>query len=95
MTVLEADKRGVRVAFLSYTSIFSPSSAATLQRPGMATIRVDTFFQPHPFHTEVPGLPPTVLTRPVAEDLAVVEEAVASGMGERDLSAVAELLRRP
>ena len=82
------EKKGTRVAFLSYTSIFVPSSSATQTRPGMATVRVDTFFQPHPFHAEVPGLPPTVLTRPDAEDLAAVEEAVRAAKADADVVVV-------
>jgi poly-gamma-glutamate synthesis protein (capsule biosynthesis protein) len=82
------DKRGTRVAFLSYTSIFSPSSAATERRPGMATVRVETFFRPHPLHDEAPGLPPTVLTRPDADDLAAVQDAIRDAKRNADVLVV-------
>lgn len=82
------EKRGVRVAFLSYTSIFFPSASATPTRPGMATVRVETFFQPHALHAEVPGLPPKVLTRPDAGDLAAAEEAVRAAKGDADIVVV-------
>src|SRR5439155_12759478 len=82
------EKRGTRVAFLCYTSIFKPSASATAQRPGMATVHVETFFQPHPLLAEVPGLPPTVLTRPDADDLTSVEDAVREAKHNSDVVVV-------
>jgi len=54
----------------------------------MATVHVDTYFRPHPLHAEVPGLPPTVLTQPDADDLAGVQESVRQAKGDADIVVV-------
>lgn len=68
--VIERD--GERIALLSYTSVFTPSFAATRDRGGVATVRVTTDYQAPPRLAEVPGSPPVIRTAPDVEDLAAV-----------------------
>lgn len=82
-TLLEArqpaivERRGVRLGFLSYTSVFWPvGHAAGPDRPGVATVRATTAYQPHPRTLEMPGAPPLVVTAPDAGELAALVEDV-------------------
>ena len=60
--------RGTRVAFLSYTSVFTPGFEATANRPGMAVVRVDTTYRiPKRLH-EMPGSPLDIITTPDFND---------------------------
>lgn len=64
------ERNGASVAFLSYTSVFHPSYAATDVRGGLSTIRATTNYEPHRLVDEAPGSPPTVRTQPDPADLA-------------------------
>lgn len=63
-----------RIGFLALTTNFPFDwYAATDQRPGVAGVRVRTLYTPDwQMGKEHPGWPPTVVTQPVAEDLARV-----------------------
>ena len=64
------ETKGVRIGFLSYTSVFWPvGHAATPHSPGVATIKAHTAYQPGPRALEMPGAPPTVITYPDSEEL--------------------------
>lgn len=53
------DRQGTRVGFLAYTSIFAAHGhAATGDRPGVATLKAHTSYQPDPRVAEVPGRAP-------------------------------------
>lgn len=55
--------RGVRLGFLSYTSVFWPvGHAAGPHTPGVSTVRAHTAYQPGRRALEMPGSPPTVVT---------------------------------
>ncbi len=54
---------GSRFAFLSYSSVFQPGAfPATADRPGIATVRVHTAYQPSPRVFEQPGSPAIPVT---------------------------------
>lgn len=74
LTLEEAHKpavlewRGTRVAFLSYTSVFTPGFEATADRPGMAVVKVETTYRiPKRLH-EMPGSPLDITTTPDPTD---------------------------
>ena len=71
------ERRGVRSAFLAYTSVFWPvGHAASKETPGVATIQAHTAYQPHARLAEMPGGPPTVLTWPDATQLTAMRQDV-------------------
>jgi len=56
--------QGARVAFLSYTSVFTAGFEATPDRPGLAVVKVETSYNvPSRLH-EMPGSPLEVTTTP-------------------------------
>jgi poly-gamma-glutamate synthesis protein (capsule biosynthesis protein) len=78
------ERRGVKVAFLAYSSVFAPAYAATPKQGGIATVRVATTFEPHPRHLEVPGSPPIVRTIPDPKDVAAMEDDVRRAKKDAD-----------
>jgi poly-gamma-glutamate synthesis protein (capsule biosynthesis protein) len=68
---------GTRVGVLAFTSVFWPDGhAATDSRPGVATIRVATAYEPHWRVHEMPGGPAVVRTIPDPDELAAALEAI-------------------
>jgi poly-gamma-glutamate capsule biosynthesis protein CapA/YwtB (metallophosphatase superfamily) len=51
------ERQGMRIAFLSYTSVFAPGFDAGPERPGMAVVRVNTVYKVPPRLHEMPGSP--------------------------------------
>jgi poly-gamma-glutamate capsule biosynthesis protein CapA/YwtB (metallophosphatase superfamily) len=82
------ERNGVRVAFLSYTSVFAASFPARKDRAGVATVRVQTGFVPHPRTFEQPGTPPVVLTTPEADELDAVRADIRQAKQEADVVVV-------
>ena len=83
------ERKGVRSAFLSYTSVFWPvGHAAGQDTPGVATIRAHTAYQPNPRIPEMPGGPPTVITWPDEAQLAAMQADVHAAREEADVVVV-------
>jgi poly-gamma-glutamate synthesis protein (capsule biosynthesis protein) len=61
-------KKGYRVGFISYTCLYGPGFRATKERPGVATFKVNTAYQPPPRVLEQPGTPPIVVTFPDSKE---------------------------
>ncbi len=62
-------KNGVRVGFLSYAcTVFPYLHAADESTPGIAALRVDTWYKP-PRNLDKPGTPMEIMTIPVEADL--------------------------
>jgi poly-gamma-glutamate synthesis protein (capsule biosynthesis protein) len=60
--------KGTRIAFLSYTSVYTAGFEATPNRPGMAVIKIETSYRvPRRLH-ELPGAPLDVTTTPDSTD---------------------------
>jgi len=70
------ERKGKKVAFLAYSSVFAPAYAATPEQGGMATVRVSTAFEPHARHLEVPGSPPIIHTIADPKDAGAMIEDV-------------------
>lgn len=79
------ERKGNRVAFLSYSSVFVPPFAATKERGGIATVSVETAYQPQPRLSEVPGSPPIIRTFPDPGDAAAMAEDVRKAKQAADV----------
>lgn len=75
------EKNGVKVAFLAYCSILQNGYAAGQDRPGVAPIRVHTYYEAFDYQ---PGVPPKVVTVPYAEDLAALTEDIKNAKSRAD-----------
>lgn len=69
-------RAGTHVALLSYTSVFTPGFEATPDRPGLATVRVETTYRVPPRLHEVPGSPLIATTTPDPRDVARLEQDI-------------------
>lgn len=67
------EMKGVRVAFLAYCSILNKGYEAGPHKPGVAPLRVDTYYKTVDYQA---GVPPEVITVPLAEDLEAMLEEV-------------------
>jgi len=79
------ERKGNRIAFLSYSSVFVPPFAATRDRGGIATVSVGTAYQPQPRVVEVPGSPPIIRTFPDPEDAAAMVADIGKAKRNADL----------
>ena len=68
------ERNNVKVAFLAYNSIMREGYAATAHSPGIAPMRVDSYYKPMDWQ---PGTPPRVVTIPWAQDVEAMREDVA------------------
>jgi poly-gamma-glutamate synthesis protein (capsule biosynthesis protein) len=76
-TPFVAAVKGIRFGFLSYTSVFWPvGHAATADKPGCATIKIHTGYQPGRRALEMPGADPVIMTVPDGNELAAVKADV-------------------
>ncbi len=82
------ERRGTRVAFLAYTSIFTPGFAATDAAPGQATVKVETGYRIHPRAYEQPGAPVEFVFAPEAGDHKALLEDVRRAREQADVVVV-------
>jgi poly-gamma-glutamate synthesis protein (capsule biosynthesis protein) len=75
------EKGGVKVGFLAYASVILPQYWATEEQPGVAPLRVNTYYEPYEFQ---PGCPARVITIPVERDVADMQEDIARLRGQVD-----------
>ncbi len=67
---LVLERKGVRIGILHFNSLVWPENhRAGADRPGVATLRATTSYQPHRRIHEMPGGPARVLTAPLPSDL--------------------------
>lgn len=77
------ERDGIRIAFLGFCTVYPVGYEARPNRPGLAPLRVRTFYaDPDPNMWE-PGIPPLVQTVPFPDDLRRYREAIA---GARELA---------
>jgi poly-gamma-glutamate synthesis protein (capsule biosynthesis protein) len=76
------ERNGVRVAFLAYCSVLQEGYAATAREPGVAPLRVHTYYTAAEYQ---PGMPPRVVTVPYAEDLEALVQDVSAVRAEADV----------
>lgn len=72
------------VALLAYSSVFPIGFEAREGVPGVAPLRVDTFYSLPDTHFWTPGVPPRMRTIPWQEDLAALADDVAKARGLAD-----------
>jgi hypothetical protein len=83
------ERAGIRVAFLGFCTVYPIGYEARGDRPGLAPLRVRTYYgDPDPNFWE-PGIDPIVETVPFAADLDLFREAIASARREADFVVVA------
>ncbi len=79
------EKRGIRVALLSYSSVFMPGWAAKKNSPGMSVVRVNTAYQPPARVFEMPGMPAIVITSPEPVDLETMKLDIKNARAQADI----------
>ncbi len=79
------EKRGTRVAFVSFCSILRDGFEATPERSGIAPLKVKTFYEPLENIYEQPGTPARTVTVPDQDDLDAVLDAIRSASGQADV----------
>jgi poly-gamma-glutamate capsule biosynthesis protein CapA/YwtB (metallophosphatase superfamily) len=83
------ERNGLRMAFLGFCSVYPVGYEARGDRPGIAPLRVRTFYaDPDPNFWE-PGIEPLVVTEPVPEDLERYRAVIASTRNDADVVVVA------
>jgi len=75
------ERNGVRVAFLGYCSVLREGYSAKENQPGVAPLRVHTYYEPAEYQA---GMPPRVVTVPFEEDLAAMLADIASARTRAD-----------
>jgi poly-gamma-glutamate synthesis protein (capsule biosynthesis protein) len=81
-------RNGVTIAFLAYCSLYMPGWEATSDRSGIATVRVETAYKPHPRFHEVPGSPAITLNFPDPPDRDHVVADIRAARSRADLVVV-------
>jgi poly-gamma-glutamate synthesis protein (capsule biosynthesis protein) len=83
------ERNGLRVAFLGFCSVYPVGYEARASRPGLAPLRVRTYYgDPDPNFWE-PGIDPVIETVPFADDLARYRETIAAAREQADFVVVA------
>ena len=73
---------GVRIAFLAFCSILNEDAWAGPRRPGVAPLRVHTYYETFDHQ---PGVPPKVATVPFEEDLMAMLDEVSKAKHAADV----------
>ena len=76
------ERNGVRIAFLAYCSVLHEGYEAGPNHPGVAPLRVHTYYEAAEYQA---GMPPRVVTVPYGEDLAGLIEDVKSARSKTDV----------
>jgi poly-gamma-glutamate capsule biosynthesis protein CapA/YwtB (metallophosphatase superfamily) len=83
------ERAGIRVAFLGFCTVYPVGYEARAARPGLAPLRVRTYYgDPDPNFWE-PGIDPVIQTVPFADDLARFRATIASAKEQADFVIVA------
>ena len=83
------ERDGIRVAFLGFCTVYPVGYEARQKRPGLAPLRVRTYYgDPDPNFWE-PGIDPVIETVPFADDLARYRETIAAAREHADFVIVA------
>src|SRR5262245_46132395 len=69
------ERKNTKVAHLNYNSVIPDEHEARKQKPGCATVKVGTYYEPQKYQA---GTPPKVITNPREEDVVAMEENIRS-----------------
>jgi poly-gamma-glutamate capsule biosynthesis protein CapA/YwtB (metallophosphatase superfamily) len=81
------EKKGTRIAFLGYNSIIGIGEAADVDWPGVAPMRIHTYYEP--LELNQPGMPPRIRTFPEPRDMAAMQDDIRKARQLADVVAVA------
>jgi poly-gamma-glutamate capsule biosynthesis protein CapA/YwtB (metallophosphatase superfamily) len=81
-------RNGIRVAFLSYTSVFTATCPAAVGKPGVNVVRIESTYRPDPKSFESPGVPPIVKTIPDCDHMEAMRGDVRNAKSNADLVVV-------
>ena len=81
------EKKGTRIAFLAYNSIIGVGEAADVDWPGVAPMRIHTYYEP--LELNQPGMPPRIRTFPEPLDMSAMREDIQKAREAADVVAVA------
>ncbi|MBI2862195.1 MAG: CapA family protein [Chloroflexi bacterium] len=76
------ERKGVKVAFLAYSSILPAGFAASIDKAGAAPVRASTYYEPYEYQ---PGTPVKIITIPNQQDLDNLVEDVRKAKREADV----------
>jgi poly-gamma-glutamate capsule biosynthesis protein CapA/YwtB (metallophosphatase superfamily) len=76
------ERGGIRVAFLAYCSVLREGYAAKRDAPGVAPLRVHTYYESAEYQA---GMPPRVVTYPYEEDLEALVQDVHAARERADV----------
>jgi len=86
---LTIEIRGIRTAIFNFSTVFVPQSRASIDKPGIAGIRMRTYLNIDPYNLyEEPGAPYVIETEPFEEDLNMIKEIMTKNLGSADLKIV-------
>lgn len=72
------EEKGIKVGFIQYTALYWPyNHAAEENKPGVAGLKVSTYYQPPP-NLDKPGQPPVVVTIPDEKALKLMIQDIQS-----------------
>jgi poly-gamma-glutamate capsule biosynthesis protein CapA/YwtB (metallophosphatase superfamily) len=74
--------KGVKIAFLAYTSVLRDGQAAGPGKPGMAPMRAHTHYMADDYQ---PGTPPTIISVPYDKDLIALQEDIKAAKKQADV----------
>lgn len=75
------ERKGTRVAILAYCSVLREGYAARPDHPGVAPLRVHTYYEPAEYQ---PGMPPRIVTIPYADDLEGMLDDIKAARSRAD-----------
>lgn len=78
------ERKGVKVGFLGYCSVMPPGGEAAVGKPGVAQLRVKTYYEPHGPHA-----PARIYTEPDERDLKMIVDDIAALRKRVDIVIVA------
>jgi poly-gamma-glutamate capsule biosynthesis protein CapA/YwtB (metallophosphatase superfamily) len=81
------EKHGTRIAFLGYNSIIGIGEAADVNWPGVAPMRIHTYYEP--LEHNQPGMPPRIRTFPEPRDMEAMREDIQKARQVADVVVVA------
>jgi poly-gamma-glutamate capsule biosynthesis protein CapA/YwtB (metallophosphatase superfamily) len=83
------EKNGLRIAVLSYTSVFVPSYVATDESAGVAAVKINSHYIPNPRTFTNPGSPMYCKTSGEEGDVAALVEDIRRAKEQADIVLVA------
>ncbi len=85
-TPFVVEKKNVRIAFLQYTATFWPyDHVAEADAPGVAALKIHTYYEPPEQVLDKPGQPPHIITIPDEKALNQLREDILKASEEADI----------